>query len=181
MLLVYSKFKNAVIFFKVFYFFGKFVLKRGFVFFLFITFTGLLGDQKFLVYFFKFKNYFLIRSSMIYYLNNSFNIISFGITSGWFLYFVLAGYNYKLKSSFFNCFLLIYLGFFYSFLFKFPQSIKIFKRKRGFILFSSNLLDFNFTVHYLRHLRDLYPYKKRGLVLNNEVFKLKQGKKVKFR
>ena len=181
MILLYKKIKTTVCFFEVFYLINFVVNYRRVCFFMFLKFSGFLGVQNFLMYFYKFQNYFLVRNTCLNFINTSFKMLVLGVVSGWFLHFVLTGYNYRLKSSFFNSFLLVYLGFFYSCLFKLPNSIKVFRRKRAFIIFSNNLLDFNFTVRYLRHLRDLFPYKIRGLTLKKEVVRLKKGKKVKFR
>lgn len=180
MALIYKKYKSSIFFFKLFFFKGQSLTKKN-VFFIFFKVIGFFGMQNFLIYFFLFKHFLVLRTVALSLFLNSVNLIFYGVSSGWFMHFILFGYNYRLKSSFFGSFLLLYLGFFYSLLFKFPSSVKIFRRKRAFLIFSTNLLDFNFTVSYLRHLRDLYPYKSRGLIFNRETFKFKQGKKVKFR
>lgn len=124
---------------------------------------------------------FYIRRDSLFFLINGLNLTLFGICCGYFNRFVTIGYNYRIKSSFAHSYLFIFLGHRYSLALKFPDSVRIFRKKRSFTIFGTNFIEFNFIVDYVRHLRDLFPYKNRGFLIRKEVVSLKRGKKVKFK
>lgn len=121
----------------------------------------------------------LLREQKLNSILNAFDLIICGICCGFFSRFNTIGYNYRIKSSFKFSYLYVFVGHFYSILLKFPRTVKIFRRKRFFTVFGTNFLDFKFIISYIRHLRDLYPYKTRGFVFRDESVSLKRGKKLK--
>lgn len=150
-----------------------------------LNFKGPLGDQKIQISFRVIKTVnqkkFLLRYRAFSKLINTFGVLLFGICCGYFNRFKIEGYNYRVKSSFSNAYILLFVGHRYSILLKFPTSIKIFPRKRAFTVFGTNFIEVNYVLDYIRHLRDLFPYKKRGFVLTKENISLKRGKKEKFK
>ena len=95
--------------------------------------------------------------------------------------FSTKGYNYRLTYLRSRRLLLLRLGYSYYILIRLPDSLHLSLRKRNFALFGFNKVVFDRTVHYIRNLRTLYPYKLKGFSFFAENLPLKEGKKSKFR
>lgn len=128
-----------------------------------------------------FKQVLFVRQPVLRLFIRAFDAVFYGLNCGYFLRLGIIGYNYRLRTSHSQSYMFFFLGHFFSILIRLPSTVRVFRRKRNFIIFGINLLDFNYTVDYVRHLRDLYPYKTRGFSLLREVVPLKRGKKVKFK
>lgn len=159
--------------------FKFFLIKK--TFFIVFFFESSLGYKSFLISNFVLvdKNRFLLRFNRLSQFFRTLDRSVFGILFGWFTKLLLLGYNYKIKTSSTSKFLLVFLGFFYSFLIYIPKSISVFIKNRVLTICGNCLLDFNFFVFFLRNLRDLYPYKTRGLVFSGESFVFKKTKRLK--
>ena len=97
--------------------------------------------------------------------------------------FELVGYNFEFRKLLTKCTIRFDLGFSdQDLLLELPKGTRLLGRKRWFRLFSSNILDFYLVYFILLNIRNIFPYKRRGLV--PRVFPkiwIKPGKKVKYR
>jgi ribosomal protein L6P/L9E len=107
-----------------------------------------------------------------------FNIL-IGLAVGWIVRFMIVGYHYTIKLSKSKKLLKLRLGFRYKILIVLPVSIFIFVEKRRFLLVGLSLIDLVEICKYIRNLRNLFPYKRKGIAFVSEVFKLKRGKRAK--
>jgi len=86
-------------------------------------------------------------------------------------------YGFQKKKNY----LRLNLGFRYKIFIILPSSIVIYGERRRFCLFGMNYIELWLVCKYIRFLRNLLPYKAKGLIYATETIKLKQGKKVKYR
>jgi len=105
----------------------------------------------------------------------------FNLNAGYFRRFSVIGYNYRIKAFKKKRYFILKIGYFYKIVLKVPKLIKVLSRKRSFMLIGTNKIIFDSFTDYIRNLRNLYPYKKKGFTYRNEYFKLKKGKKTRFR
>lgn len=93
------------------------------------------------------------------------------------VFFNGVGYRAELSN---NKTLVIRLGYSHILNIQIPQNIEIFIAKRNHMSCRSyNLSDLRLFVSKLQKLRKFDVYKGKGLLLKNQVFKLKEGKKKK--
>jgi hypothetical protein len=118
-----------------------------------------------------------------------------GIHFSWMTIFAIEGYHFRTFLHYVKSLkqyaVLFKLGFFYNLLIVFPKSFKIFWKKRLFKLRSSDLLELYNISFYIRMLRNLFPYKVKGIIYDNfnrskpdyekQLYRFKQGKKAKLR
>ena len=81
------------------------------------------------------------------------------------------------------------MGYFYNLLLVLPLHVRVFWRKRSFFLRGAFLSSFIALCFYLRMLRNLFPYKIKGVIYDNDrmarknyeetLFSLKPGKQDK--
>lgn len=115
------------------------------------------------------------------------NMVLFGIFSmcfGWFIRFSVIGYNFTFKSNLRRGLLKLNLGYSrHRFVVNLPSTLRVIIRgRRRLVLFALSFIDLYTLAVYIRNLRNILPYKLRGLVLENGRFNiLKPGKKVKYR
>jgi len=97
--------------------------------------------------------------------------------------FEVVGYNFDFRKLLAKCIIRLDLGFSdQDILLELPKGTKLLGRKRWFRLFSNNLSDFYLIYFILLNIRNIFPYKKRGLVPRSfPKIWLKPGKKVKYR
>ena len=124
---------------------------------------------------------FFCRHTRLSILRTLFKKCLFGLNAGYFLRFAVVGYNYKLKAFKRRNLVMLKIGYFYKIIIKVPKLIKVRSKKRLFWVKGTNEIVFRYFVTFLRNLRNLYPYKKKGYALRNEKFKLKKGKKTRYR
>lgn len=101
----------------------------------------------------------------------------------WSSSFELIGYNFNLQKKLKKNVIRFNLGFSkHKILVAFKNDIRIFGQKRYFTIFSTNIKDYYIITNFLLNLRNIFPYKKRGLVpaIIPSIW-LKPGKKTKFK
>jgi hypothetical protein len=111
------------------------------------------------------------------------SLTSYSLNFGWFLRYNLIGYNFIFKNSFKRRLLRLTLGYSrHRFIVSFPKAVYIGGRKRRLFLMCFDLYYLFAISKYFLNVRNVLPYKLRGLVCENSKFNvLKQGKKVKYR
>lgn len=138
---------------------------------------------------------FILDSVSLNFLKKLFLLFLNGIRYAWMTIFSIEGYHYrafltkikKLKKSV----IIFRLGFFYNLMILFSRNIRIYWKKRLFRLRGSNLLELFALSSYIRMVRNLFPYKIKGIIYDNlalnkpefekEKFGVKPGKKAKVR
>jgi ribosomal protein L6P/L9E len=105
----------------------------------------------------------------------------FNLNAGHHRRFMVVGYNYRIKPFKKRRYLMLKIGYFYRIIMKIPDSLKICPKKRFSVIIGTNRIIFDSSVDYIRNLRNLYPYKKKGFVYRNEYVRIKKGKKTRFR
>lgn len=138
---------------------------------------------------------FVVDQHVLLFLKKMFLLFLDGIRYAWMTIFSIEGYHYRafltkikrLKKSV----IIFRLGFFYNLMILFSRNIKIYWRKRLFRLRGSNLLELFAISSYIRLVRNLFPYKIKGIIYDNyvlnkadfekEKFGVKPGKKAKVR
>ena len=84
------------------------------------------------------------------------------------------GFKYKIK----NNKLLLILGYSHLILYRIPSNILIELLSLKLLkLFSNNLLLLNKAIYLIKKMKDFDVYKGKGIVLKDEFFILKEGKK----
>lgn len=114
-----------------------------------------------------------------------------GVLVPWLRSFVITGYQYKIGYSYIRHQLSIGLGFTYWIILDLTTAniiyLKIIKGKlirsisRKFILSSIDYTEFKVLQKFLNTVRNLLPYKLKGLTFPEKKIPLKIGKKVKYR
>jgi len=138
---------------------------------------------------------FVLNRTSLIFLKKMLLLFLNGIRYAWMTIFSIEGYHYrafltkikKLKKSV----IIFRLGFFYNLMILFSRNIKIYWKKRLFRLRGSNLLELLALSSYIRMVRNLFPYKIKGIIYDNlalnkpefekERFGVKPGKKAKVR
>jgi hypothetical protein len=95
--------------------------------------------------------------------------------------FRIMGYHYTYKAFPRKNIMRLNLGYKFRFFMTLPSSVRVVIRKRFFSLVGSNKIALISLCKFIRHLRNLLPYKLKGFVFDDERPVLKQGKKVKYR
>lgn len=129
-------------------------------------------------------SYVLLRSFFIKPVQSFFALSLFSISFGWFLRFGLVGYNFTFRNRLRRSLIKLNLGYSrHKFVINVPPRVRVLvKKKRKFTIFSRNFWDIYRISIYIQNLRNILPYKIRGLILEgSRMSVLKQGKKVKFR
>jgi ribosomal protein L6P/L9E len=115
----------------------------------------------------------------------SFMIVArFSVNFGWFVRFGLAGYNFTLKNRLRRSLLKLNLGYSrHKFILNIPEAARtIVRKKRHIYIFSNNFYLIFSMGKYIQNLRNVLPYKIRGLILEgSKTAILKQGKKTKYK
>lgn len=115
-------------------------------------------------------------------LNNFFNILNIyikGLSQGFFVKFRMVGLGFKIRRVLLKKkkrYLKINLGYSHSIFYKIPHNINVFIRKKFFFLQGSNYDVLMTLVKNLQLLRAANPYKEKGILLFDKIFKLKSGK-----
>jgi len=149
--------------FKIFSFYGEYYIKLPGIF---------LKNNKFIVDFNSLKIFKTIIYKIIH-------ILCFCWSSS----FDLIGYNFNLQKKLKKNILRLNLGFSkHKILIFFANNVRIFGQKRYFTVFSSNIQNYYIITNFLLNLRNIFPYKKRGIVpaIIPSIW-LKPGKKTKFK
>lgn len=100
---------------------------------------------------------------------------------GWIVRFTIIGYHFVVKASRKKRMLKLRMGFRYKLMLVLPQTIEVFHARRRFTVLGYNFKEMMAFCKYIRNLRNLFPYKRKGLAFSSEKLKLKAGKKVKTR
>lgn len=138
---------------------------------------------------------FVIRNLLFKKFFSFFKVAISGIQFAWMTIFAIEGYHFRTFLHYVKSLkrfaILFKLGFFYNLLLVFPKSFKIFWKKRLFKLRSSDLFALYNVSFYIRMLRNLFPYKVKGIIYDNfnysrpdyekQLYVFKQGKKAKLR
>lgn len=101
----------------------------------------------------------------------------------WSSSFELIGYNFDLQKKLKKNILKFSIGLSrFKVLACFNDTLRIFGRKRYFTLFSASINSYYIVINFLLNLRNIFPYKKRGLVpaLIPAIW-MKPGKKTKYK
>lgn len=138
-----------------------------------------------------FQNSFLLKRQKLKIFFNNFREAVRGVLVPWIRSFAITGYQYKIAYSYKKNILYLGLGFTYWILIDLTSNniiyLKTIKGKliksisRKFILTSIDYNEFQFLQKYLNTVRNLLPYKLKGLTFPEKKIKLKKGKKVKYR
>lgn len=118
-----------------------------------------------------------------------------GIQFAWMTVFSIEGYHFRIfrkrLKKLKRVVLKLRLGFLYRVVIVLPKSLRIFWKKRFFRLRGSDLVMLYMVSMYIRMVRNLFPYKVKGIVYDNyglskgdferQVFFIKPGKKAKLR
>jgi len=124
---------------------------------------------------------FLINSTVLNSLRNFIVNFFVGFFFKYIVRFEIVGYHYIIRFSKFNNIMKLKLGFKYRVNLRFPSTIRFINEKRKFVLLGEDFFVLKEISTYIRNLRNLYPYKRKGIVFNIENLKLKVGKKAKLR
>lgn len=135
---------------------------------------------------------FVLGERFFYEFLKKFRILIKGIRYAWLVNSAIEGYHFrafltklrKMKKFV----VLFHLGFFYNVLVFFPRTIKLYWKKRTFKIRGALLSELIMISHYIRIIRNLFPYKIKGFVYDSlvhfkvdgyekELFGIKPGKK----
>lgn len=102
-----------------------------------------------------------------------------GISQGFFVEFRVIGLGFRVKKSGFSMTrsLKFDLGYSHTIRLILPKNVKIGRVKRRFFIFSNDLGTVNVFSRQIKLLKQLNPYKLRGLKVSSEELKMKPGKK----
>jgi hypothetical protein len=122
------------------------------------------------------ENFYFLKLNKLL---NVFFMKAKGTGTIFFVQYRIYGLGFKIKKSSFNCgrSLRFDIGFGHGIYYKLPMQIKCLKRKRRFLLYSTNFCSLIFTKNHIDHLKILNPYKIRGLKDLKHEIKMKKGKK----
>lgn len=101
----------------------------------------------------------------------------------WSSSFELIGYNFDLQKKLKKNIIKFSIGLSkFKVLVRFNETLRIFGKKRYFTLFSASINGYYIVINFLLNLRNIFPYKKRGLVpLIIPTIWMKPGKKTKYK
>lgn len=102
-----------------------------------------------------------------------------GLSQGFFLEFRLIGLGFKVKkaASFGTRILNFDIGFSHFKKLAISRSVRLYRVKRRFMLFSNDYIKLKITLKQIQNLRKHNPYKLRGLKLSGVRLRVKSGKK----
>lgn len=102
-----------------------------------------------------------------------------GISQGFFTEFRIIGLGFRVKKSGFlmTRSLKFDLGYSHTIRLILPRNVRIARVKRRFFIFSNDLNTVNIFSRQIKLLKQLNPYKLRGLKISDEELKMKPGKK----
>lgn len=115
-------------------------------------------------------------------LNNFFSIINNfvkGLNQDFFVKFRVVGLGFRLQRIFVNKFvrvLRLSLGYSHGIFYKIPQDIGVFIKKKVFFLYSHDLNSLMVVAKKLMSLREVNPYKEKGIYIFDKKVRLKSGK-----
>jgi len=155
------------------------------IFFIFISNFGLLNlDISLNVNSFYVLNEreFFIKNFYLKKIRNLFCFYIFNVCFCWCANFEIIGYNYEIKKRLKKNLLKLDLGFSkHKILLYFPYYVFVLGRKRSFDLFCLSLNLFYTVFYFIRCIRDLFPYKLRGIISGfTKRYKLKSGKRSRY-
>lgn len=130
------------------------------------------------------NQFYILQPSIVQIINTMFIFIAYSVSYGWLANYSVVGYNFSFRTTFRRRLLRLNIGYSrHKLVINIPSSVSVFcKQKRKFSLFSFSFPYMQLIVHYLFYLRNVYPYKVRGIVMEStRMSLLKQGKKVKFK
>jgi len=137
------------------------------------------------------QNSFLLKKDKANIFFKNFREALRGIMVPWLRSFAITGYQYKIAYSYKRHQLSLGLGFTYWIVVDLTSDniiyLKTIKGKlirsisRKFILGSIDYTEFKILQNYFHKVRNLLPYKLKGLTFPEKKIALKQGKKVKYR
>lgn len=135
-----------------------------------------------LVYYNSFTFYTLVpysKRALIANLLKNLKLFLKGISQGFFSEFRIIGLGFRVKKSGFSMTrsLKFDLGYSHTIRLILPRNVKIARVKRRFFIFSNDLSTINIFSRQIKLLKQLNPYKLRGLKMSNEELKMKPGKK----
>jgi ribosomal protein L6P/L9E len=128
--------------------------------------------------------YFVLKRAAAKQLVSIFTLLFYSVKFGWIFQYSMVGYNFTFKNSRKKNLLKLSLGYSrHRIIICVPKSISFCAKGRRRLVFFGNVFQEFFKVYYyLFNLRNITPYKLRGVVLDNARSSLlKPGKKVKFR
>jgi len=128
--------------------------------------------------------FIVLKLSAVKQLISIFVLLFYSVKFGWIFRYSMVGYNFTFKNSRRKNLLKLSLGYSrHRIIISVPKSISFSAKGRRRLAFFGNVFqDFFRIFYYLFNLRNITPYKLRGLVLENARSSLlKPGKKVKFR
>jgi hypothetical protein len=125
---------------------------------------------------------YLSRNSIRIFKNMLIKILHI-LNFNWSSSFELIGYNFDLQKSLKKNIIKFNIGFSkFKILLYFNENLRIFGRKRFFTLFTTSIDSFFKIINFLLYLRNIFPYKKRGIVpsIIPSIW-MKPGKKTKYK
>jgi hypothetical protein len=128
--------------------------------------------------------FFVLRRNAAKQLVSIFILLFYSVKFGWIFRYSMVGYNFTFRNSRRKNLLKLSLGYSrHRIIICVPKSISFCAKGRRRLAFFGNIFkDFFKIFYYLFNLRNITPYKLRGLVLESARSSLlKPGKKVKFR
>jgi hypothetical protein len=120
---------------------------------------------------------YLVFKRVVHFLFNSVVDLVFS----WFVKFSIIGYHYTIRVFKNRQLVKLRMGFKYRIFLVLPRSIQLVVKKRFFTVIGCRLRKLVQFCKYMRNLRNLFPYKSKGLVFISEKLRLKPGKKSKLR
>jgi len=108
------------------------------------------------------------------------DVISSGIYR-WFVRFNVVGYHYTMRTLKRRRWLYLRMGYRYRFVIVMPKSLCILAKRRFFCLVGEKFKWLVEISNYIRNLRNLFPYKIKGIVYSLEKLFLKPGKRARLR
>lgn len=129
------------------------------------------------------QNYFIVNYNTIKIFKNIIIKILHIFCFNWSSSFELIGYNFDLQKKLKKNIIKFSIGLSkFKVIAAFNDTLRIFGKKRYFTLFASNIDSYFVIINFLLNLRNIFPYKKRGLVpaLIPTIW-MKPGKKTKYK
>jgi len=157
------------------------------------AFVFFIGSQNFINENFFVGNFGLVLNDVFFFeFLKKFRVLIKGIRYAWLVNSAIEGYHFrafltKLRKMR-KFVVLFHLGFLYNVLVFFPRTIKLYWKKRTFKIRGALLSELIMIAHYIRIIRNLFPYKIKGFVYDSLVhfkvdgyekalFVIKPGKK----
>lgn len=151
-----------------------------------LRFLSYLGNSQIFLYckvLFRGRDIFVAKMSLLMQLRQNVHLVLYCLFFCWSLSFELIGYNFELRKSSRKNIIKFDLGFSrHWILITLPITFFLYGKRRRFTVFLSDPYEFFFSINFFRSIRHIFPYKKRGLLLEKmPKMWMKPGKRTKYR